>query len=183
MSWAASFATRPPEPRDCRVCYPIAEFSFFSFFFCLRHGCFLSSPANFPFAGAKLLLPARSGTSCSRTCVFLPHVFPYAATSPFLRHFPPPAPAGSVLFCGLVCRQFAALRSSIWAQIVVCQTAVFPPAYCTLIWWVPCQHSSWFKSFRYVVPAVPVLVGWFEDFFAYVATSFSHVAFVSPALL
>ncbi len=27
-SWAASFATRPPEPHDCRVSYPIAEFSF-----------------------------------------------------------------------------------------------------------------------------------------------------------
>ncbi len=31
VSWAASFATRPPEPRDCRLSYPIAEFSFFLF--------------------------------------------------------------------------------------------------------------------------------------------------------
>ncbi len=78
----------------------------------------------------------------------------------FLRHFPPPAPAGSVFSCGLVCRQFATSRLSIGRKSPVCQTTIFPPAYCTSIWWVPCQHSCWFKSFHYVVPAFPVLVGW-----------------------
>ncbi len=34
-SWAASFATRPPEPRNCRMSYPIAEFSFFLFLLAL----------------------------------------------------------------------------------------------------------------------------------------------------
>ncbi len=88
-----------------------------------------------------------------------------------------------VFSCSLIRRQFAASRSLIWAQITIRQTAVFPPACCTLIWRVPCQHSSWFKSFRYIVPAVPLLVGWFEDFFAYVVILISHVASVSPALL
>ncbi len=159
-SCAASFTTRPPEPRDCHVSYPIAKF----FFVCSRRGCFHSSPADFPFTGAKLLLPAGSGISCFWTRKFLPRVFPYAATSPFLRYFPPPAPAGSTFSCGLIPHQFAALHSSIWVRITVCQTAVFSPACCTLIWRVPCQHYSWFKSFRYVVLVVPVLVGWFEDF-------------------
>ncbi len=86
-------------------------------FYCSRRGCFLLSPANFPFAGAKLLLPALPSTSCFWTRVLLPCVIPYTTASPFLQHFPPPAPAGSVFFCDLIRRQFAASRSSIWVWI------------------------------------------------------------------
>ncbi len=132
-------------------------------FFCLRRGCFLSSPADFPFAGAELSLPVRSGTSCFRTRVFLPRIFPYAAASPFLRQFPPPAPAGSVFSCGLIRCQFAVSHSSIWTRSAVRQATIFLPAFCTSSWRVPCQHSCW-SSLRYVILVVPVLVGWFDDF-------------------
>ncbi len=67
-------------------------------FYCSCRGCFLSSPVDFPLAGAKLLLPAQFGTSCFQTCVLSPHIIPYATASPFLRHFPPPASAGSIIF-------------------------------------------------------------------------------------
>ncbi len=123
----------------------------------------LSSPANFPFVGAELLLPVRSGTSWFRLRVLLPRVFPYAAASPFLRHLPPPAPAGSVFSCGLICRLALV---NLGANCPFVKPPFFPPVCCTSIWRVPCQHSCWFKSFHYVVPAVPVLVSWFEDFFA-----------------
>ncbi len=105
---------RDTSPRALRLS---REFLHRRIFIVRAAGAPLSSPAKFPFAGAELLLPARSGTSCFQTCVLSSCVILYATASSFSRHFPPPAPAGSVFFCDLICRQFAASRSSIWAQI------------------------------------------------------------------
>ncbi len=152
-----------PEPRDCRM-------NFFS--------------AKFPFAGAELLLPAQSGTSRFQLRIFLPpRILPYAAAAPFLQHFLPLAPAGSVFSCSLVRRQFAASRSSIWVQIAHSSDRCFSACLLHLDLAHSVSAFCWFKLFHYVVPAVPVLVSWFEDFFTYVVTSISHVASVSPALL
>ncbi len=57
----------------------------------------------------------------------------------------------------------------------ICQATIFPPAHCTLIWRVLCQHSCWLKFFRYVIPVVPVLISWFEDSFTYVVTSLLYL--------
>ncbi len=72
---------------------------------------------------------------------------------------------GSVFFVASFAANLPPRACQFGHESPVCQTAIFPPACCISIWRVPCQHSCWFKSFRYVVLAVPVLVGWFEDFF------------------
>ncbi len=158
-SWAASFATRPPAPHDC----PSPNFPFY----CSHHGCFLFEPRRFSVRGCQTFT----------ACVVWHLLFSNSriiATRHSIRdrvfvstHFPPSAPAGSVFYCSLIRRQFAASRSSIWAQFARLSDHRFPPACCTLIWRVPCQQFSWFKSFHYVILAIPILVGWFEDFFAH----------------
>ncbi len=107
----------------------------------------LLSPADFPFAGAKLLLPARFGTSWFRLQVLLPHVFLYVAVSR-LAAFSAPCSGGFCVFLWPhsppICR-LALVNLGVNRPFV--RPLFFPPACCTLIWRVPCQHSCWFKSF------------------------------------
>ncbi len=78
----------------------------------------------------------------------------------------PLPPAGSVFSCSLIRRRFAASRLPIWARIARLSDRHFSACLLHLDYWrVLYQHSCWFKSFRYINPTVPVLVGWFENFF------------------
>ncbi len=121
------------------------------------------SLADFLFAGAELLPPAWSGTSCFQTCKLSPRVILLATASPFLRHFPPPAPAGSVFSCGLICRLTL-------ANLGANRPFVRPPFLCLpaapRLLALSVSAYLLVKSFHYVIPAVPVLIGWFGHFFA-----------------
>ncbi len=136
------------------MCYFTAEF------YCSSHaGAPFSSPADFPFVGAELLLPARSSTSWFQLRSTRPHLCFCGIFHPLLRRV-------LCFLAALFAANLPPCACQFGCKLPVRQTAVFPPACCTLIRRVPCQHSCWFKSFHYVVLAVPVFVCWFEEFFA-----------------
>ncbi len=147
-------------------------------------GAPLSRPADYPFAGTELLLPAWSSTSWFRRHILLPRVFQYAAASPFSQHFPPPAPAGFVFSGGLIHRQFATSRSSMWVQITRSSDHRFSA--CLLHLDLAGSVSAFlllssisvtsFWRFRYPLAGSRISS-------RTVIKLFSHIASVSPALL
>ncbi len=88
-------------------------------------GAPLSSPTDFPFAGAELLLPAQFGTSWFWLRVLLPRIFPYAAVFLFCDIFHPLLQWVSCFLAASFAANLPPRARQFGCKSPVCQTAVF----------------------------------------------------------
>ncbi len=168
-----------PEPRDCRVRYPIAEFSFL-----------LLTPRVLPVESRQFsICGCRTFTACVVWQLLFPNSRIIAArhsvgncVSIFVALSAPCSGGFRGFFAALFAANLLPCTRQFGRELPVHQTAVFLHACCISNCRVLYQHSCWFKSFRYIVPAVPVLVGCFGDSSRTVVTLFSQVTSVSPAV-